>query len=300
MSAALQATGLGRRYGRREALRNCTLTVPEGHVVGLVGPNGAGKTTLLQLAAGLITPTSGRIEVLGATPATSAAQLARVGFLAQDAPLYPSLSVTDHLRLGRSLNPRWNPAPAEAAIERLGLDRGQKVRALSGGQRSQLALALAVGKQPDLLLLDEPMASLDPLARRQFMSSLMAFAAESGATIVLSSHLVGDLERVCDYVIVMLSSQVRLTGPVDEIIATHYRLTGPWGDEPAPPLPYDVVHGTRSERLVSQIVRSSVPVMRPDWHVEPLPLEEIVLAYMEDERGADWTEDRSLMAGAGR
>jgi ABC-2 type transport system ATP-binding protein len=300
MSAALQANQLGRRYSRREALRDCTLTVPQGHVVGLVGPNGAGKTTLLQLAAGLIAPTSGTIEVLGQRPAANAEQLGRVGFLAQDAPLYPSLTVRDHLRLGAALNPRWDSALALAAVERLGLSPDQRARALSGGQRSQLALALVIGKQPDLLLLDEPMASLDPLARRQFMGSLMAFAADARTTIVLSSHLVADLERICDYLIVMVDSRVHLAGTVEEILASHYRLTSRRDDEPRPPLPYDLVHAVRSERQVAQVVRSSVPVTRADSQVESLSLEDITLAYLENGLGDAPAEVSPQLEGASR
>ena len=178
MSAALATRGLGKRYGRRWALSGCTLEVPAGHVAGLVGPNGAGKTTLLHLAVGLIEPSAGSIAVLGEEVAATPAQLARVGFVAQETPLYPSLSVADHLRLGAALNPGWDAALAQARIAQLGLDRAQRAGTLSGGQRAQLALTLAIAKRPELLVLDEPVASLDPLARREFLQGLMEFTAE--------------------------------------------------------------------------------------------------------------------------
>src|SRR5215467_1332876 len=226
MTAVLEARGLGKRYRRAQALTDCTLSIPAGQVAGLVGPNGAGKTTLLHLATGLIAPTSGTIEVLGGRPASSPAQLARVGFVAQDTPAYAALSVADHLRMGERMNPGWDAGLARDRIAGLGLDFGQKAGKLSAGQRAQLALTLAIAKRPELLILDEPVASLDPLARREFLQSLMAFVADHGASVILSSHLVSDLERVCDYLIVLVASRVRLTGEVEDLLATHYRVTG--------------------------------------------------------------------------
>jgi ABC-2 type transport system ATP-binding protein len=221
MNTVLNTRKLGMRYGKREALTDCTLTIPSGHVVGLVGPNGAGKTTLLNLAAGMLTPTSGTIEVFGGRPGRGAAQLARVGYVSQDTPVYATLSVADHLRFGAHLNPGWDAALANGRIAQLGLDPAQRAGKLSGGQRAQLALTLAVAKRPELLLLDEPIASLDPLARSEFLRSLTEFTADRAVTVVLSSHLVGDLERVCDYLIVLVASQVRLAGQVTELLADH-------------------------------------------------------------------------------
>src|SRR5580692_4338725 len=198
----LQTSGAGKKYGRQWALRDCTLAIPAGKVVGFVGPNGAGKTTLLQLAAGLLTPTAGTITVLGGQPGSSPAQLAKVGFVAQDAPVYPRLSVAGHLRMGGWLNPGWDGDLAGRRIARLGLNPRQRGGSLAGGQRAQLALTMAVAKRPEVILLDEPVASLDPLARREFLQSLMEVVAEEGVSVVLSSHLVADLERVCDYLIV--------------------------------------------------------------------------------------------------
>jgi ABC-2 type transport system ATP-binding protein len=222
----IEARGLGKRYGGRWALSDCTLALPSGHVIGLVGPNGAGKTTLLSLATGLLRPTAGRIEVLGQVPASSPAQLARVGFVAQDTPVYGSLSVADHLRLGARLNPGWDEAAARGRIDRLGLDLKQKAGTLSGGQRAQLALTLALGKRPELLVLDEPVASLDPLARHDFLEVLLEVTADRRLSVVLSSHLVADLEKVCDYLVVLVGSRVRVAGPVGELLATHPQVTG--------------------------------------------------------------------------
>jgi ABC-2 type transport system ATP-binding protein len=225
MTPVLHTQGLGKRYGQRWALAGCTLSVPAGHTVGLVGPNGAGKTTLLNLAVGMLAPTSGTIEVLGGRPAGSRAQLARVGFVAQDTPTYAALSVADHLKLGARMNPGWDAALARGRIERLGLDPHQRAGKLSGGQRAQLALTLAVAKRPELLILDEPIASLDPLARREFLESLAQFISSSQVSIVLSSHLVSDLERVCDYLIVIVASRVQLAGLVSELLAAHRERT---------------------------------------------------------------------------
>jgi ABC-2 type transport system ATP-binding protein len=223
MTAVIEARALGKRYRSRWALTGCTLSVPAGSVTGLVGPNGAGKTTLLHLITGLIAPTAGTIEVAGGRPAASGAQLARVGFVAQDAPVYAGMSIADHLRLGAHLNARWDARLAAERISRLGLDPRQKAGRLSGGQRAQLALTLAVAKRPRLLILDEPVASLDPLARRDFLQDLAQATAEHQVSVVLSSHLVSDLERACDYLIVLAAARVQLAGPVTDLL-TAYRL----------------------------------------------------------------------------
>jgi ABC-2 type transport system ATP-binding protein len=276
----LQATGLTKRYGRRPALSDCTLSIPPGHVVGLVGPNGAGKTTLLQIAVGLLPPTSGTIEVLGGRPASGPAQLARVGFVAQETPTYAGLSIADHLRFGAHTNPGWDPQLAADRIAKLGLDPSQKAGKLSGGQRAQLALTLAIAKRPDLLILDEPVSSLDPLARREFLQSLMAFIADHGASVILSSHLVSDLERVCDYLIVLVASRVRIAGEVDDLLATHHRVTGARRDLADLPAAAEVIEESHTDRQSTLIVRSTTPIDDPAWAVEQLTLEDLVLAYM--------------------
>jgi ABC-2 type transport system ATP-binding protein len=276
----LRATGLTKRYGRRAALTDCTLAVPAGRVVGLVGPNGAGKTTLLQLAVGMLTPTAGNITVLGGRPGDGPAQLAKVGFVAQDAPTYAGLTVAEHLRFGRHTNPGWDQAFADERVAQLDLDPGQKAGRLSGGQRAQLALTLAVAKRPELLVLDEPVASLDPIARREFLRALMAYTAEHRTSVILSSHLVSDLERVCDHLIVLTASRVRVAGEVDELMGTHYRLTGARRDPGDLPAGAEVIEHSHTERQSTFIVRSLVPIDDASLTVEQLTLEDLVLAYL--------------------
>ncbi|HKE65732.1 MAG TPA: ABC transporter ATP-binding protein [Micromonosporaceae bacterium] len=279
-SPVLQAEHLSKRYGRREALSDCTLSIPPGHVVGLVGPNGAGKTTLLQLAVGLLRPTAGTITVLGGRPASGGPQLAKVGFVAQDAPTYAGLSIADHLRFGAHMNPGWNQQLAADRIAQLGLDPSQKAGKLSGGQRAQLSLTLAIAKTPELLILDEPVASLDPLARREFLQALMGFVADRRASVILSSHLVSDLERVCDYLIVLVASRVRVAGEVENLLATHYRLIGPRRDPADLPPGIDVIEASYTDRQSTLIVRSAAPIHDPSFAVELITMEDLVLAYM--------------------
>jgi ABC-2 type transport system ATP-binding protein len=280
MSAVVVARGLGKQYRRRWALRDCTLEIPSGRVTGLVGPNGAGKTTLLSLAVGMLTPTTGTIEVCGGAPAADAAQLAKVGFVAQDTPTYAGLTVADHLRLGAHLNPRWDEAAAQRRIDRLGLDPEQKAGRLSGGQRAQLALTLGLAKRPELLVLDEPVASLDPLARREFLQVLMEAVAEEEISVLLSSHVVSDLERVCDHVVVLVDSQVRVAGDVEELLATHHRLSGPRRDPDSLPGDQRVVWASHTDRQSTYVVRTAAPVLDPTWTTSALGLEDLALAYM--------------------
>jgi len=276
----IETTGLTKRYGRKVALSDCTVSVPAGHVVGLVGPNGAGKTTLLNLAVGLLRPTSGTIAVLGESPATGPSQLARVGFLAQETPVYSGLSVADHLRLGAWLNPSWDRGLAEDRIDRLGLDPHQKAGKLSGGQRAQLALTLAIAKRPEALILDEPIASLDPLARRDFLQILMEVVADDGVSVILSSHLVSDLERVCDYLVVLVGSRVQVAGDIEGLLASHHRLTGPRRDPKSLAPGHDVIESSHTDRQSTLIVRTEGPIHDPAWTVEDVSLEDLVLAYM--------------------
>ena len=277
---ALHASGLGKRYRQRWALSDCSLQIPEGRVAGLVGPNGAGKTTLLHLAVGLLTPDAGAVTVLDGQPASGPDQLAKVGFVAQDTPVYAGLSVADHLRFGARLNPGWDAAYAAARVARLDLDPGQRAGKLSGGQRAQLALTLALAKRPRLLILDEPVASLDPLARREFLQDLMEAVAEHEVSIILSSHLVNDLERVCDYLVVLAASRVQIAGDVDALIASHHRLIGPRRDPASLPSDQQVIQASHTDRQSTLIVQSRHPVLDPAWTVEQLNLEDLVLAYM--------------------
>ena len=281
MTAVVRAEGLGKRYGRRWALHDCTLDIPSGHVTGLVGPNGAGKTTLLSLAVGMQAPTTGSIEVCGGRPAASAEQLAKVGFVAQDTPTYARLSIAEHLELGARLNPRWDHQLARDRVDRLGLDPKQRAGKLSGGQRAQLALTLGLAKRPELLILDEPVASLDPLARREFLQTLMEAVAEYELSVLLSSHVVSDLERVCDHLVVLVDSEVRVEGEVEDLLATHIRLTGPLRDVHALPSDQHVVSASHTDRQSTLVVRTSSPVLDPSWSVTALGLEDLVLAYMQ-------------------
>ncbi|MFT4085335.1 MAG: ABC transporter ATP-binding protein [Nocardioides sp.] len=281
MSSVVQAEGVGKQYRRHWALRDCTLEIPEGRVSGLVGPNGAGKSTLLGLAVGLLAPTTGTIEVCGGRPAASSHQLAKVGFVAQDTPTYAGLTVADHVRMGAHLNPRWDDPAARRRLELLGLDPGRKAGQLSGGQRAQLALTLGLAKRPELLVLDEPVASLDPLARREFLQVLMEAVAEDGVSVLLSSHVVSDLERVCDHVIVLVDSQVQIAGDVDHLLQTHHRLTGALRDPGRLPADQHAVWSSHTDRQSTYVVRTESPILDPAWSVAPLGLEDLVLAYMQ-------------------
>jgi ABC-2 type transport system ATP-binding protein len=282
MTAALQAQGLGKKYGKRWALTDCTLDIPAGHVVGLVGPNGAGKTTLLNLACGQLSPSAGSITVLGGRPGSSTAQLAKVGFVAQDTPTYSGLTVAEHLKLGARLNPSWDDSLARDRIARLGLDPARKAGKLSGGQRAQLALTLGIAKRPRLLILDEPVAALDPLARREFMQGLMEAAAEHELSVVLSSHLVSDLERACDHLVVLVESRVRIAGDVEELLATHHRITGPRRDRDRLPANQRVISESHTDVQSTFVIRTDAPIHDPAWTVSQLSLEDLVLAYMHE------------------
>jgi ABC-2 type transport system ATP-binding protein len=283
--SVLDAEGLTKRYGRRPALTDCNLTIPRGRVIGLVGPNGAGKSTLLQLACGLIAPTSGTLSVLGSRPGSNAAHLARVGFVAQDTPVYASLSVADHLRMGARLNLSWDQTLAERRIAEVGLNPAQKAGRLSGGQRAQLALTIAAAKRPELLIFDEPAAALDPLARHGFLRNLLEFVAELGASAVLSSHLLGDVERVCDYLIVLCDSRVQVAGDVRDLLANHHRLVAPRGELDRLPAGIEVIWMEHTDRYNRAVVRTDTAPPRTPWTVEPIQLEELVLSYLNRAAG---------------
>jgi ABC-2 type transport system ATP-binding protein len=287
VTTVLKAQGLGKKYGRRWALSDCTLDIPAGRVVGLVGPNGAGKSTLLNLAVGMLAQTAGTIEVLGSPPAAGTAQLAKIGFVAQDTPTYARLSIADHLRLGARLNPAWDDKVAQTRIQRLGLDPKQRSGKLSGGQRAQLALTLGIAKRPELLILDEPVASLDPLARREFLQDLMEAVAEQELSVVLSSHLVSDVERSCDYLIVLVDSRVQIAGDIETLLATHYRLTGPRRDPANLPANQNVISASHTDRQSTLLIRTEAPILDPAWTVSRLTLEDVVLAYMSQPTAAD-------------
>ncbi|HEY7077367.1 MAG TPA: ABC transporter ATP-binding protein [Solirubrobacteraceae bacterium] len=278
---ALHLDGLGRRYGSKWALRDCTLEVPSGTVTALVGPNGAGKTTLLQLAVGLSRPSAGGVTVLGLSPERDARELLpRVGFVAQEHPLHRGFTIAETLRLGRELNPSWDDALARERIERLGLARRQRIGKLSGGQQAQVALTLALAKRPELLLLDEPVASLDPLARREFLTMLMEAVSEGGITVVLSSHILADLERVCDHLVILSHGRTQLAGPIEELVASHRLLTAPRTDPAAVARVHQVIRESHTERQTTLLVRANGHVYDACWEIHPVDLEEIVLAYL--------------------
>jgi len=280
MTSALIATGVGKRYRRLWALRDCNIDIPDGRVVALVGPNGAGKTTLLHLAAGLLRPTVGTMRVLGRTPGRDVGLLADIGFVAQDVPLYRSFSVGDMLEFGRRTNSRWDDDLASTRIERARIDPAQRVGSLSGGQRAQVGLTLALAKRPRLLLLDEPLASLDPLARREFLQSLMGEVAEGELTVVLSSHLITDLERVCDHLIVLSASRTQVAGDIDGLLASHRIVVGPRREGAEVRGVGSVVQESHTDRQSTLLVRTDGPILDPAWAEQEIGLEELVLAYL--------------------
>jgi|HubBroStandDraft_3_1064219.scaffolds.fasta_scaffold04377_2 ABC-2 type transport system ATP-binding protein len=283
MTPAITTTGLTKRYGKVTALSDCTITVPEGRISGLIGPNGAGKTTLLRLLAGLSKPTGGQVTVNGSTPRQDPAFLADIGFLAQEIPLYRRLSAEDHIRAGGHLNPRWDAESARERLTNLNIPLDRAVGKLSGGQRAQVALALILAKQPKLLLLDEPVAALDPLARRNFLGILTDGVAAGGLTVVLSSHLVMDMERVCDHIVMLSSSHVQLCGDIDELLAEHKILVGPNKDTTAIERSHHVVQVTRTPRQTTMLVRLNGPIIDPAFQVSDVSLEDVVLGYMGED-----------------
>jgi ABC-2 type transport system ATP-binding protein len=251
-------------------------------VAALVGPNGSGKSTLLELAIGLLSPTEGRVEVLGSSPSREPNRvLAGVGFVAQEHPLYRGFSVEETLVFGRKLNPLWDQSFAMQRITKLGLPLKKKVGQLSGGQQAQLALVLALAKRPELLLLDEPIAAFDPLARREFLQMLMETVTDSGAAVLLSSHILGDLERICDSLILLVDGQIQVAGDIEEILTVHRFVVGPTEEEMLTSCLHEIVHRSRSSKQVSALLRLDGPLVLGDkWSVHEPTLEDIVLGYL--------------------
>jgi ABC-2 type transport system ATP-binding protein len=280
MNPVIETRALTKRYRRVTALSQATISVPEGAISALIGPNGAGKTTLLRLLTGLARPTGGEAAVLGGTPRQDPAFLADVGFLAQEIPLYRRFTAADHIAIGAHLNPRWDAASAWDRLKALGIPLNQAAATLSGGQRAQLALALTLAKQPRLLLLDEPVAALDPLARRHFLGTLAEAVAAGGLTVVLSSHLVADLERVCDHLILLSASRVQLCGDIDTLLAEHQILVGPRKDTTAIEKTHTLVQAERTARQTTLLLRMRGPVIDPAFEASDVTLEELVLGYM--------------------
>jgi ABC-2 type transport system ATP-binding protein len=283
MSAnVIEAASLGKRYGSTWALRECSLAIPAGHVTALVGPNGAGKTTLLNLAVGLAEPSAGSVTVLDGRPAGSPAALDGIAFVAQDMPVYKNLSAGDMLHLTANLNRRFDRGYAEARLGELGIPLNRKAGRLSGGQQAQLALTLALARRPELLVLDEPVAMLDPVARHDFMAIVLTAMADDGVSVVLSSHVLAELERVADYLVLLSRGRVQLAGEVDDLLASHRMLTGPateadrYAERP-------VVHVRRAQAQAHLLVRANAddPVP-PSWESHPVDLEELTLAYLRE------------------
>jgi ABC-2 type transport system ATP-binding protein len=289
MTGVIETSGLTKRYRRVTALSDCTISVPEGRISALVGPNGAGKTTLLRLLAGLAAPSAGRIIVLGGTPRQDPAYLAEIGFLAQEIPLYRRLAAGDHIGIGAHLNPRWDGELVRARLGGLRIPLDRPVSTLSGGQRAQVALALTLAKRPRLLLLDEPLAALDPLARRNFLGTLSGATAGGNLTIVLSSHLIADIERVCDHLILLAESRVQLCGDIETLLAQHRILTGPGKDTTVIARTHTIVREETTARQTTLLVKLNGPVIDPAWAVEEPNLEEIVLGYMSQDDPTDDT-----------
>jgi ABC-2 type transport system ATP-binding protein len=277
----IETSGLSKSYRSTWALRECTVAIPAGHVAALVGPNGAGKTTLLNLTVGLARPTAGTVTVLGGEPAGSPAALDGIAFVAQDAPLYKNLPVADMLRLTSNLNLDFDRGYARERLSELGIPLKRKAGKLSGGQQAQLALTLALARRPRLLVLDEPLANLDPLARHDFMATVMAAAAENGMSVVLSSHVLTELERVADYLILVSGGRVQVAGEVDDLLATHCVLTGPAAETDLVAQGHAVVHTRRAGAQAHLLVRTSGPVP-PGWEAHPVGVEELVLAYLRE------------------
>jgi ABC-2 type transport system ATP-binding protein len=280
---AVQTSGLTKHYGKVTALNDCTIAVPEGRISALIGPNGAGKTTLLRLLAGLARPTSGQVIVNGVTPHQAPSFLADIGYLAQEIPLYRRLTAEDHIRAGAHLNPRWDGESVRERLTGLKIPLNRPVGKLSGGQRAQVALALILAKRPRLLLLDEPVAALDPLARKNFLGLLADGVAAGGLTVILSSHLVADLERVSDHLIMLAASRVQLCGDIDDLLAEHRILVGPSKDITALQRSHRVVQATHTTRQTTLLVRLNGPVVDPAFQASEVSLEELVLAYMGED-----------------
>src|SRR2546430_6081684 len=285
MNVALEAIGLTKRYRKTWALRDCDLVLPAGRVIGLVGPNGAGKTTLLHLAVGLLEPTAGEIRVFDWSPRMHPTLvLSRVGFMAQDRPLYDGFTVADTLEMGRQLNPRWDRQYAKERLRRLGIPFDRRVKNLSTGQRAQVALTLALGKRPDLLLLDEPVANLDPVARLDLLEELMGAVAEDGPAAVLSSNVLSGVERVCEHVVILANGRVRVAGDIEELERTHFLVVGPRKTGPRA-AGEDVVDVREAERQTVRLVRGPVTWGEDDGTVtRPATLEEVVLGYLRSSR----------------
>ncbi|WP_443074869.1 ABC transporter ATP-binding protein [Streptomyces sp. NBC_01431] len=277
---ALEARGLGKKYRRGWALQDCSFRIPAGRVCGLVGPNGAGKSTLLGIATRLVEPTGGELRIFG-VPVDEPGAMPRYAYLGQDKPLFKRFTVTETLRLGQELNPGWDQAAAEGIVRAGQIPLDAKVGSLSGGQRTRVAFALAFGKRPELLLLDEPMADLDPLARDEMGSLLMSEVAERGTTVLMSSHVLGELEDMCDFLLVLSGGHVRMAGETDELVPMHTLVTGVTTDQglPASLSAHTVIDVRTAGRQFTALIRHEGP-LDPNWQRAEPSMEEVLLAYL--------------------
>ena len=277
----IETNGLGKQYGGSWALRDCTVAIPEGSLAALVGPNGAGKTTLMQMLTGLAVPSAGTATVLGGQAGSEAA-LDGIAFVAQDTPMYKNLSAGDLLHLTKNLNRSFDPQYAQARLAELGIPLKKKSGRLSGGQQAQLALTLALARRPRLLVLDEPLAMLDPLARHDFMAVVLAAMTDDGVSILLSSHALPELERVADYLVLLSRGEVQLAGEVEDLLASHRLLTGPAAEADAYARRLHVVLDRRAAAQAHLLIRTGETPQpaTPGWEAHPVSLEELVMAYL--------------------
>jgi ABC-2 type transport system ATP-binding protein len=281
VGVAVETTGLGKRYRGNWALRDCRLTIPAGKIVALIGPNGAGKSTLLNILAGLSAPTEGGATILDGVPAGTQAARGLVSFVAQDTPVYSDLKVRNHLRVARDLNVQWDDDRAAERLKSLGIPMDRKVGKLSGGQQAQLALTLALARRPRLLLLDEPMARLDPVARHDFLAFLVTVAYEDGISVLFSSHVLPELEKIASYLVLLSHGTVQVTGVADDLVDAHRLLTGPApaADDLTRELgAIRIQAGSRQAHLLARYV-GDPPV---GWESREVTMEELVLAYLRD------------------
>lgn len=298
----LEAVDLGKRYGRNWALQDCTLTIPKGRIAALVGPNGAGKSTLLRLAAGLSRPDVGTLRVLGQSPTHDTGNVVkRIGYLDQERPLYKSFRVIEMLRFGEKTNPSWNMKTAKEYVTQLEIPLEARVGNLSGGQQAQVALIVCLAKQPELLLLDEPASELDPVAREDLLHLLMQQVAESGSSVLLSTHALGDVSAICDYVVILSHSRVVLSDDVEYILESHRFISALHEGDLTPPPGATVIDEQRSARGSSLLVRVELPITDARWRVERPTLDDVVMAYLrEGSPGARRLGNDSGSRGGGR
>ena len=289
----IETNGLSKRFGRKWGLRDCSLSIPAGKVAALVGPNGAGKSTLLRMAAGLSRPTSGEINVLGEVPIDNGASfLSRVGYLDQERPLYRGFRVDEMFRFGEGTNPTWNMTTAHAYVDQLGISLRDRVNNLSGGQQAQVALTICLAKQPELLILDEPAAELDPVAREDLLRLLMREVAERGTSVVLSTHALGDVGSICDYLVIMSHSTIVLADDLEFVVESHRFLGAPSPNERELPDGVTVIDTRTSSRDVTYLVRMSLPLSDETWEITEPTLDEIIMAYLRLTRDSTSTSSR--------